>query len=74
MLSKCNYLYRYVKEIVHASKFRYEVNERFERATLPNVSDERLKELLTFVVIGAGPTGVELAAELYDMVGGLCTS
>lgn len=58
----------FFKELVHASKFRYEVNERFERATLPNVPEDRLKELLTFVVIGAGPTGVELAAELYDMV------
>ena len=58
----------FFKEIVHASKFRYEVNERFERATLPDVPEDRLKELLTFVVIGAGPTGVELAAELYDMV------
>jgi NADH dehydrogenase FAD-containing subunit len=28
-----------------------------------------IKELLTFVVIGAGPTGVELSAELYDMAG-----
>lgn len=26
------------------------------------------RELLTFVVVGAGPTGVELAAELHDMV------
>ena len=58
----------FFKEIVHASKFRFEVSERFERATLPDVPEERLKELLTFVVIGAGPTGVELAAELYDMV------
>ena len=48
--------------------FRREVNERFERATLPDVPEARLKELLSFVVIGAGPTGVELAAELYDMV------
>lgn len=58
----------FFKEIVHANKFRREVNERFERATLPDVPEERLKELLSFVVIGAGPTGVELAAELYDMV------
>ena len=58
----------FFKEIVHASKFRREVNERFERATLPDVPEERLSELLSFVVIGAGPTGVELAAELYDMV------
>ena len=58
----------FFKEIVHANKFRREVNERFERATLPDVPEERLKELLSFVIIGAGPTGVELAAELYDMV------
>jgi NADH:ubiquinone reductase (non-electrogenic) len=58
----------FFKEIAHASKFRREVNERFERATLPDVPEARLKELLSFVVIGAGPTGVELAAELYDMV------
>ena len=50
----------FFKEIVHANKFRREVNERFERATLPDVPEERLKELLSFVVIGAGPTGVEL--------------
>jgi len=59
----------FFKEIVHASKFRQEVNERFERATLPGIPRERVRELLTFVVIGAGPTGVELAAELYDMAG-----
>mmetsp|Transcript_10197 Transcript_10197/g.42038 ORF Transcript_10197/g.42038 Transcript_10197/m.42038 type:complete len:583 (-) Transcript_10197:119-1867(-) len=58
----------FFKEIVHAARFRREVNERFERATLPDVPEARLRELLTFVVIGAGPTGVELAAELYDMV------
>ncbi len=29
--------------------------------------DER-KKLLSFVVVGGGPTGVEVAAEMYDMV------
>ncbi|GIM04006.1 hypothetical protein Vretimale_8646 [Volvox reticuliferus] len=29
--------------------------------------DER-KKLLTFVVVGGRPTGVEVAAELYDMI------
>merc|ERR1712216_712834 len=32
------------------------------------VPKERIQQLLRFVVIGAGPTGVELAAELYDYV------
>lgn len=26
------------------------------------------KKLLSFVVVGGGPTGVEVAAELYDMI------
>lgn len=58
----------FFKEIEDAARFRREVNERFERAALPGVSAERSKELLSFVIVGAGPTGVELAAELYDMV------
>ena len=58
----------FFKEIDDASRFRADVTERFERALLPNTPDQRIRELLTFVVVGAGPTGVELAAELHDMV------
>ena len=58
----------FFKEIEDASRFRTDVTERFERALLPNTPDQRIRELLTFVVVGAGPTGVELAAELHDMV------
>ena len=35
----------FFKEIAHASKFRREVSERFERATLPDVPDARLAEV-----------------------------
>ena len=58
----------FFKEIEHALRFRREALERFERASLPGTSSEQAKELLTFCVVGAGPTGVELAAELHDMV------
>ena len=44
------------------------MNARFERAALPSMSVGQIEDLLRFVVIGAGPTGVELAAELYDLV------
>jgi NADH dehydrogenase len=37
-------------------------------ACLPTTSDEERKRLLSFVVSGGGPTGVEFAAELYDML------
>ena len=58
----------FFKEIPDAVRFRREASERFERASLPGISAERARELLTFVFVGAGPTGVELAAELHDMV------
>ena len=51
----------FFKEIVDAARFRREVNERFECATLPGVPRERIKKLLKFVVIGRGSDGVELA-------------
>lgn len=40
----------------------------FERANLPNMSEEERKKNLHFIVIGGGPTGVEFAAELHDFV------
>lgn len=40
----------------------------FERANIPGLSDEARTNTLTFAVIGAGPTGVEFAAELRDFV------
>ena len=58
----------FFKEIQDAIRFRREASERFERASLPDITPERARELLTFVFVGAGPTGVELAAELHDLV------
>lgn len=40
----------------------------FERANLPNISEEERKKNLHFIIIGGGPTGVEFAAELHDFV------
>ena len=39
-----------------------------ELAALPDVSPEERRRMLSFVVVGGGPTGVELAAELHDLV------
>jgi len=40
----------------------------FERANLPSLDEEAKKNVLTFAVIGAGPTGVEFASELRDFI------
>mmetsp|Transcript_36100 Transcript_36100/g.90589 ORF Transcript_36100/g.90589 Transcript_36100/m.90589 type:complete len:586 (+) Transcript_36100:49-1806(+) len=40
----------------------------FEEAALPSASTQDRKRLLHFVIVGGGPTGVEIAAELRDYV------
>ncbi|GMH44754.1 hypothetical protein BSKO_12706 [Bryopsis sp. KO-2023] len=58
----------YFKSIGDASKLRRRISESFERAALPHCSSEERNRLLSFVLVGGGPTGVEVAAELYDMI------
>ena len=41
--------------------------DNFEAAALPTTSPEERRRLLSFVVCGGGPTGVEAAAEIYDL-------
>lgn len=38
------------------------VSDNFEMASLPTTSQEERKRLLSFVICGGGPTGVETAA------------
>lgn len=63
-LENCNFL----KTIDDARLIRNRILKNLELACLPTTSDEERKRLLSFVVSGGGPTGVEFAAELYDML------
>ena len=55
-----------LKTMVDALAIRQRVLLAFERAELAHDPDER-RRLLTFVVIGGGPTGVELAGALCEI-------
>ena len=57
-----------LKTIKDARAIRSHVLDNLEMAALPTTSQEERDRLLSFVVCGGGPTGVETAAELYDMV------
>ncbi|OUT20678.1 hypothetical protein CAS74_004343 [Pichia kudriavzevii] len=57
-----------LKTAVDALTIRRKLINNFEKACLPTVSDEERRKLLSFVVCGAGPTGVEVAAEISDFV------
>ena len=58
----------FFKSIDDAASLRRHVSECFERAALPQTPPEEKDKLLSFVVCGGGPTGVEVAAELHDMM------
>ncbi|RLN11427.1 external alternative NAD(P)H-ubiquinone oxidoreductase B1, mitochondrial [Panicum miliaceum] len=64
VLEHCHFL----KEVEDAQKIRRSVIDCFEKASLPNISEEEKRKALHFVVIGGGPTGVEFAAELHDFL------
>lgn len=58
----------FLKQLSDAMRFREQLGNAFERTSLPGMSDAERVEALTFVVIGAGPTGVELCGEMRDFV------
>lgn len=58
----------FLKDINDARMIRNKVIQNLEMACLPTVSDEERRRLLSFVVSGGGPTGVEFAAELFDLL------
>ncbi len=55
-----------LKHVPHALDLRSQIFQNLEKASL--VSDENeLRKLLTFVIAGGGPTGMELAGALAEM-------
>ncbi|KJA24998.1 hypothetical protein HYPSUDRAFT_65274 [Hypholoma sublateritium FD-334 SS-4] len=55
-----------LKTIGDAQSIRRRIMDNFEMASLPTTSAEERKRLLSFVICGGGPTGIETAAEIYD--------
>jgi NADH:ubiquinone reductase (H+-translocating) len=55
-----------VKGLRDALRVRNHVIDRFERAE--HLDEEAPDGLLTFVVVGGGPTGVEAAADMHDLI------
>lgn len=51
-----------------AKPFHLSIAANLELASLPTTTPVERKKLLSFVVCGGGPTGVEFAAELADMM------
>ncbi|KAI3632808.1 hypothetical protein MIR68_008883 [Amoeboaphelidium protococcarum] len=56
----------FLKTAGDVRKIKAKIIQNFEKASVPLLSEDQVKKLLTFVICGGGPTGVEFAAELYD--------
>jgi NADH dehydrogenase FAD-containing subunit len=59
---------RFLKELNDAQALRRSVASALERASAPGLSEEERRRMLTFVVVGGGPTGVEYCGELSDFL------
>lgn len=57
----------FMKNVSDAMKARKILFDLLEKASLPNTPDEKIKELLHIVVVGGGPTGIEMTAEIDDL-------
>jgi NADH dehydrogenase FAD-containing subunit len=55
----------FLKNLAHARSIRTNIIDSFEKASIPNVSEAERRRLLSFVVVGGGPTSCEFAAELH---------
>ncbi|ETW77361.1 hypothetical protein HETIRDRAFT_65511 [Heterobasidion irregulare TC 32-1] len=58
----------FLKDVKDARSIRTRVLECFEQANQPIVNDIERRNLLHFCIVGGGPTGVEFAAELHDLL------
>ncbi|RMZ75089.1 hypothetical protein DV737_g5461, partial [Chaetothyriales sp. CBS 132003] len=57
----------FIKNVSDAILVRKRLFDLLEMASLPHVSVERKKALLHVAIVGGGPTGIELTAELDDL-------
>lgn len=52
-----------------AKRLRNAVGQALEYASRPNLTPEERARRVTILIVGGGPTGVELAGELHDLFG-----
>lgn len=57
----------FMKSVSDAMAVRKLLFDLLEKASLPNASESQIHSLLHIAIVGGGPTGIELTAELDDL-------
>jgi hypothetical protein len=55
----------FLKQLAHARGIRNNIVDSFEKAAVPTVSEAERRRLLSFIVVGGGPTSCEFTSELH---------
>ncbi|KAG8221541.1 NADH dehydrogenase [Butyriboletus roseoflavus] len=58
----------FMKEVADAEQMQRRFLDCVETAAFPGTSEEEKRRLLHMVVVGGGPTGIEVAGELHDFL------
>lgn len=58
----------FLKQLQHARAIRGHIIDMFEKASIPTVSEAERRRLLSFLVVGGGPTSCEFTAELHGKI------
>lgn len=58
----------FLRDVGDARRIRLRVLQLFEQAASPETAEAQRQQLLHFAVVGGGPTGIEFAAELHDLI------
>lgn len=58
----------FMKTVPDARRLREGILDCLERASLPTISEQEKRDILHFAIVGGGPTGIELAAEIDELI------
>lgn len=58
----------FLKQVSDSVQIRERILDILESVSYPDIPDEDARKLLSFCVVGGGPTGVEFCGELTDFL------
>ncbi|KAF9637619.1 putative fad-dependent pyridine nucleotide-disulfide protein [Lasiodiplodia theobromae] len=58
---------QFVRTVDDARQLRRRLFEQLEKASMPGLTEQQQRDKLRVIIVGGGPTGVEICAELWDL-------